>query len=73
MSILTLDFNFGITQFPQDRKQATEAVSERCGSLLALEATALPALDTQPQLSKDRAAADRLTISTVIEQHYVGV
>ena len=51
MSILTLDFNFGITQFPQDRKQATEAVSERCGSLLALEATAQPALDTQPQLS----------------------
>ena len=65
MSILTLDFNFGITQFPKDRKPATEAVSERCDTLL--KKPALLALDTQPQLSLDRAAADRLTISTVID------
>ena len=71
MSILTLDFNFGVTRLGQDRQVATEAVSQRCGTLLALKDPALLALDTQPQLSGDRAAADRLTISTVIEENYV--
>ena len=49
MSILTLDFNFGVTRFGQDRQVATEAVSQRCGTLL--KDPALLALDTQPQLS----------------------